>query len=79
MFQPKTQWHCGKCSQCIDRRFAVIGAGLTGYDSDTDYVTDVFIGPRKEGPEKSMAVDYTRHGVELSLRSEGELAVRFNA
>ena len=28
MFQPKTQWHCGKCSQCIDRRFAVIGAAF---------------------------------------------------
>jgi len=79
MFQPKAQWHCGKCSQRIDRRFSVIGAGLSAYDLDTDYVTDVFVGPRKEGPEKSVAVDYSRHGIELSLRSEEELAVRFNA
>jgi hypothetical protein len=78
MFKSKTQWHCGTCSQCIDRRFAIIAAGLSEYDPETDYVTDVFLGARKTGPEKSMAVDYTRHGIELSLRSETELAIRFN-
>ena len=79
MFKSKTQWHCGSCSQCIDRRFAITAAGLLAYDSDADYVSDVFLGPRKDGPEKSMAVDYTRHGIELWRRSESELAARFNA
>jgi 7-cyano-7-deazaguanine synthase in queuosine biosynthesis len=79
MFKSKTQWHCGSCSQCIDRRFAITAAGLLAYDSDADYVSDVFLGPRRDGPEKSMAVDYTRHGIELWRRSESELAARFNA
>jgi len=79
MFKRKTQGHCGSCSQCIDRRFAIAAAGLLAYDSEADYVSDVFVGPRKEGPEKNMAVDYARHGIELWRRSESELAMLFNA
>lgn len=79
MFKSKTQWHCGTCSQCIDRRFAIIAAGLVSYDSDADYVSDVFLGPRRDGTEKNMAIDYTRHGIELGRRSGSELAARFNA
>ena len=79
MFKRKTQGHCGRCSQCIDRRFAITAAGLLAYDSEADYVSDVFVGPRKGGPEKNMAVDYARHGIELWRRSESELATLFNA
>jgi hypothetical protein len=79
MFKSRTQLHCGRCSQCIDRRFAIAAAGLLAHDSDADYETDVFMGSRKDGPEKSMAVDYVRHGIELSLLSESDLAARFNA
>jgi hypothetical protein len=78
MFKPRTQWHCGTCSQCIDRRFAITAAGLAKYDSETDYVSDVFTGPRKDGPEKNMAIDYTRHGIELSQRTESQLAMLFS-
>jgi hypothetical protein len=39
----------------------------------------VFLGARKEGYEKSMAVDYARHGMELHRLSEAELASVFNA
>ena len=79
MFKSKAQLHCGRCSQCIDRRFATIAADLEAQDPDTDYETDVFTGSRKDGPEKSMAVDYARHGIELDRLSEMELAARFNA
>jgi hypothetical protein len=78
MFQTKTQRHCGRCSQCIDRRFATSTAGLLAYDSDQDYVIDVFLGPRKDPLERAIAVDYTRHGIELHKRSEEELAAIFN-
>lgn len=79
MFKSKSQRHCGSCSQCIDRRFAILAAGLQQYDPDADYEADVFVGPRKEGAEKSMAMDYVRHGIELSRLSEAEIAARFNA
>lgn len=35
-FQSKTQWHCGACSQCIDRRIAVFAAGQEENDPKID-------------------------------------------
>lgn len=77
-FQSSSQWHCGTCSQCIDRRIAVIAANLEEFDPGTDYVSDVFSGPRKPGYERNMAVDYVRHGLELHRMSEREITTRFN-
>jgi len=79
MFKSKTQWHCGTCSQCIDRRFAVLSSGCAEYDPETDYVSDVFAGPRREGYERNIAVDYVRHGIELERMSEEEIASKFNS
>ena len=79
MFKSKSRWHCGKCSQCIDRRFAVTAAGLQEYDPKGDYESDVFVGARSDGPEKNMAADYVRHGSELCQRSEQELMSQFSA
>lgn len=77
-FQSSSQWHCGTCSQCIDRRIAILAAGQAECERETDYVSDVFAGPRREGTERSIAVDYVRHAVELDRMSENEIATRFN-
>jgi hypothetical protein len=79
MFQSGQKRHCGSCSQCIDRRFAVAGAGLLFKDPETDYVSDVFVGPRPKQLERSIAIDYTRHGIELERWSEAEIVGSFNA
>jgi len=78
MFQTKTQRHCGRCSQCIDRRFATLAAQVQSCDSSKDYVSDVFTGSRKDPLEKAIAIDYVRHGFELARKSENELAATFN-
>lgn len=78
LFQSRNQWHCGTCSQCIDRRIAMVAAGLERCDPATDYVSDVFVGARKDGYERNMAVDYVRHAVELSRMSQQDMAARFN-
>lgn len=78
-FQSKSRWHCGTCSQCIDRRFAILAAGLENHDAAADYKTDVFTGERKEGYEQRMGIDYVRHGVELSQLSSEEIATQFHA
>lgn len=78
MFRPSEKRHCGQCSQCIDRRFAVAGAGLLSKDPETDYASDVFVGSRPKALDRSIAVDYTRHGIELDCRSEVEIAGNFN-
>jgi hypothetical protein len=79
MFQPSKRRHCGSCSQCIDRRFALAGAGLLSKDPEQDYASDVFIGARRKELDRSIAVDYTRHGIELERRSDFEIAGNFNA
>jgi hypothetical protein len=68
MFKSRAQWHCGSCSQCIDRRFAITAAGLLAQDSFADYVSDVFAGPRKDGPEKGRELRPPWHRVMPSLR-----------
>lgn len=78
-FPSKSQYHCGTCSQCVDRRMAIVAAGLEDADPATDYRTDVFLGPRTEGYERNIAVDYVRHAMELSQLESHQIAHRFNS
>lgn len=54
--------HCGTCSQCIDRRFAVIAAGLEQHDPIGHYKYDVFIQSREnedhQAEDKTMFAGY---------------------
>lgn len=77
-FKSRQQAHCGTCSQCIDRRIAVLAAGLENCEPAEDYVSDVFLGRRAEGYEQNIAVDYARLAVELAAMSHDEMARRFN-
>lgn len=76
--QSKNQWHCGTCSQCIDRRIAILAAGLESSDTETDYVSDVFTGKRQEGYERNMAVNFARHATELHMMPPDAMASVFN-
>ena len=81
MFRSGTQWHCGECSQCIDRRAATLAAGLEDYDLQTDYVSDVFTGPRTDDAEKRnmrMSINYWRHVLELNRMSEQQVLEHFS-
>lgn len=55
--------HCGGCSQCIDRRFAVLAAKADQYDPVDHYKFDVFTQSRdaqdqKKNVDKIMATAY---------------------
>ncbi len=78
MFKSRTRQHCGTCSQCIDRRIAVLACGHPDLDPEIDYVTDVFTGNRAEGYEKNMAVHYARMAMEMGNMSEEQFATTFN-
>ena len=78
MFQSKTQPHCGRCSQCIDRRFAAIASGLQDHDPALRYASDVFTGSREDVLERAIAIDYVRHGLELARKSPSALAAVFS-
>lgn len=52
------QKHCGECSQCIDRRFAVLGAGMAENDPAEGYKVDLLMGDRSMNGSLRMALSY---------------------
>jgi len=78
MFKSKGQQHCGRCSQCIDRRTAVLAGGYQAYDPSTDYVIDVFTGGRAGLTDQNIAIHYVRHATELIAMSPDQFAQSFN-
>ena len=68
----KLHTHCGCCSQCLDRRFAVLAANATDYDPVEMYKVELLTGERHKDHDKTMAESYVRTALEL--RDMGELA-----
>ena len=52
------QKHCGLCSQCIDRRFGILAAGLGAYEAPDLYMNDLLLANRDDGDELRMALAY---------------------
>lgn len=53
--------HCGVCSQCIDRRFAVLAAGMNASDPEQGYRVDLLTGDRSaKEQDVRMAVAYVK-------------------
>ena len=69
--------HCGCCSQCLDRRFAALAAGLGEDDPAEMYETDLLTGARDDDLNKTMAESFVRHALELGDMTERSFASRF--
>lgn len=54
----RTGQQCGICTQCIDRRFAVLAAGLEAHDPQEGYQTDLLTGERDDGKEIVVAESF---------------------
>jgi 7-cyano-7-deazaguanine synthase in queuosine biosynthesis len=54
------QVHCGSCSQCIDRRIAIIAANIEKLDAGSGYAVDVMTGVRTQERDVRMALAYVR-------------------
>ncbi|MFN3207893.1 MAG: hypothetical protein ACE369_02615 [Roseovarius sp.] len=63
--QDSLRTHCGACSQCIDRRFAILAAGLEKYDPPERYAVDVLLGERERERSITIALEWTRHALRL--------------
>lgn len=50
--------HCGVCSQCIDRRFAVLAAGMADHDPADQYKKDLLLSDRSVDDSLRMAMHY---------------------
>ncbi len=57
--------HCGVCSQCIDRRFAVLAAGQERHDPADQYEVDLLTGERDEGENRQMLAGYLERANQL--------------
>jgi hypothetical protein len=77
MQQRRQAWHCGVCSQCIDRRFGIVAAGAANFDPISDYRTDPLFGARPEREDQVMATAYVRHASELAKMTPDDVATRF--
>lgn len=60
----RTRWkttgypHCGRCSQCIDRRFAVLAGGCGEHDPADSYELDVLTDGRTKTEDRTMLERY---------------------
>jgi hypothetical protein len=68
----KLHTHCGCCSQCLDRRFAVLAANAAAHDPVEMDRVELLAGERDKEKDKTMAESYVRTALEL--HDMGELA-----
>jgi 7-cyano-7-deazaguanine synthase in queuosine biosynthesis len=66
--------HCGTCSQCLDRRFAVIANGLEAFDPLENYKVDLFYGVRDE--TRKVHEDKTLYAGYLERANQAERIVQ---
>lgn len=67
----KAMPHCGECSQCIDRRFSSLAAGMESYDPGVRYKTDIF-SDGLEGEAKKQFEAYVRAARRFQDQGEDE-------
>ena len=58
------QPHCGECSQCVDRRFGVLGAGLEEEDPEAKIRLRLLVDEWKAGEPRTLAESYIRFAVD---------------
>ncbi len=69
--------HCGVCSQCVDRRFAVLAAGQAEHDPAGGYAVDLLTGERPAGEPRVMLAGYVDLADRVSRMGVGEFFRQF--
>lgn len=73
----KLKTHCGTCSQCIDRRFAVLSAGAGAFDPADAYSVDLLVDARAEGEPRTMLAAYVETASEVTKLSATDFFSRY--
>lgn len=71
--------HCGRCSQCIDRRFATLAARLDAYDPGEAYAVDLMTGKRRTARDREIALSYLRNAAAFEVMRPEDLERHFPA
>lgn len=77
--QTKQHVHCGRCSQCIDRRFAILAAGLERFDPEEAYRVSLMNAPRKNVIDRETALSFLRNAQAYEQITAKELEHAFPA
>ncbi len=77
--QTKQHPHCGRCSQCIDRRFAILAAGLAAHDPEEAYRLDLMTSPRERVQDKEVALSYVRSAFAYEALNAADLISQYPA
>ena len=73
-----TQPHCGVCSQCIDRRFAVLAANCAQHDIEDRYKVRIFTDPLVKPEDQATAVGYVTRATQVEeMKGQGALLSQF--
>ena len=73
----KLSRHCGVCSQCVDRRFGILAAELSAYESADNYAVDLFTGAHQSGPPLTMIEGYVLRAQKLATMSQHAFAASY--
>lgn len=74
--QATLRTHCGECSQCLDRRFAILAAGLAAHDPPESYAVDILHDPRKTSRARVMGAEWTRQMLRIGELDGHKLLVQ---
>jgi len=61
--------HCGGCSQCVDRRFAAVAAGLSEQDHSGLYTSNIVNDTIDDPETRTFVVDYLAQAKEFATSS----------
>jgi hypothetical protein len=74
----KLHTHCGRCSQCIDRRVATLAAGATDDEDPAEmYKVDLLVGERAIGETRAMAEGFLQRARDLQNITEEDFLAQF--
>lgn len=73
----KMQPHCGTCSQCVDRRFAIAAAGYERFDLAELYAKDFFTEALEEGEETTYCENYVRFAIKIDEMDDRRFFAKF--
>lgn len=69
--------HCGSCSQCIDRRFAVLAAEAERWDPEDGYKTKLLTDARPADETRTMLASYVENASQVSRMSDRAFFAKF--
>lgn len=77
-FQNTTQnSHCGQCSQCVDRRFAMYSTAVEDYDEQGIYGFDFLKDELEDGKSKTTLIDYVRLALKFTQLNQSSFQYEF--